>query len=162
MPPKQWLSQIINNLKTIKPMWIYMLYDLCIKNICDHLCILPFHQLWFQHSSIVLVVWMPYCVNLTVSLRKLLFKWRCDTWFWCIFDALYTRLKFLSPSPYCVIRHTRRPISSREFSDDQPVLSYLWCKPVFYFLSTLLPTIFTTVVNDCVYLNSKLYVLHLI
>jgi membrane-bound acyltransferase YfiQ involved in biofilm formation len=32
------------------------------------------------------------------------------------FDALYTRLKFLFPSPNYVIRHTRRSISSREFS----------------------------------------------
>ena len=38
------------------------------------------------------------------------------TWFWCIFDGLNTRLKFLFPPPNCVIRHTRRSISSRNFS----------------------------------------------
>ena len=38
------------------------------------------------------------------------------TWFRCIFDALYTRLKFLFPPPNCVIRHTRRSKSSRNFS----------------------------------------------
>ena len=38
------------------------------------------------------------------------------TWFRCIFDGLYTRLKFLFPPPNCVIRHTRRSKSSRNFS----------------------------------------------
>ena len=32
------------------------------------------------------------------------------------FYGLYTRLKFLFPPPNCVIRHTRRSISSRKFS----------------------------------------------
>ena len=38
------------------------------------------------------------------------------TWFRCIFDGLYTRLKFLFLPPNCVIRHTRRSKSSRNFS----------------------------------------------
>ena len=44
---------------------------------------------------------------------------RCNfwpTWFWCIFDGLYTRFKFIFPAPNCVIRHTRRSLSSRKFS----------------------------------------------
>ena len=45
----------------------------------------------------------------TISLRDADF-W--PTWFRCIFDGLYTRLKFLFPPPNCVIRHT----SSRNFS----------------------------------------------
>ena len=42
------------------------------------------------------------------------------TWFRCIFDGLYTRLKFLFPPPNCVIRHTRRSKSSRNFSHQLP------------------------------------------
>ena len=38
------------------------------------------------------------------------------TWFRCIFDGLYTRFRFLFPLPNCVIRHTGRSISSRNFS----------------------------------------------
>ena len=48
-------------------------------------------------------------------------------------------------------------------SKNNQVLSELWCKPVFHlFFSTLLPTIFTAVVNDCVYSNGKFYVLQLV
>ena len=36
--------------------------------------------------------------------------------FGAFFHELYTRLIFLSPSPNCVIRYTRRSISSRKFS----------------------------------------------
>ena len=36
--------------------------------------------------------------------------------FGAFFDELYTRLKFLFPPPNCVIRHTRRSKSSRNFS----------------------------------------------
>ena len=32
------------------------------------------------------------------------------------FDGLYTRFKFIFPEPNCVIRHTRRSLSSRKFS----------------------------------------------
>ena len=32
------------------------------------------------------------------------------------FGALYTRFKFIFPVPKCVIRHTRRSLSSRKFS----------------------------------------------
>ena len=46
----------------------------------------------------------------TISLRDTDFGW--PTWFRCIFDGLYTRLKFLFPPPNCVIRHTRRSKSS--------------------------------------------------
>ena len=49
-------------------------------------------------------------ILVTISLRF----W--PTWFRCIFDGLYTRLKFLFPPPNCVIRHTRRSKSSRNFS----------------------------------------------
>ena len=89
------------------------------------------------------------------------------TWFRCIFDGLYTRLKFLFPPPNCVIRHTRRSKSSRNFSHQllQRTTKF-WASfdvsPYFIFLSTLLPTIFTAVVNDCVYSNGKCYVLHLV
>ena len=38
------------------------------------------------------------------------------TWFWCSFDGLYTRFKFIFPVPNCVIRHTRGSLSSRKFS----------------------------------------------
>ena len=88
------------------------------------------------------------------------------TWFWCIFDGLYTRLKFLFPPLNCVIRHTRRSKSSRNFSHQLQRTTKFWASfdvsPYFIFLSTLLPTIFTAVVNDCVYSNGKFYVLHLV
>ena len=48
------------------------------------------------------------------------------TWFRCIFDGLYTRLKFLFPPPNCVIRHTRRS-KSREIS----VISFFKEQPSF-------------------------------
>ena len=83
------------------------------------------------------------------------------------FLMLYTRLKFLFPPPNCVIRHTRRSKSSRNFSHQllQRTTKF-WASfdvsPYFIFLSTLLPTIFTAVVNDCMYSNGKFYVLHLV
>ena len=59
-----------------------------------------------------------------ISFNDFLYFWndfftRCKfwpTWFWCIFDGLYTRFKFIFPAPNCVIRHTRRSLSSRNFS----------------------------------------------
>ena len=38
------------------------------------------------------------------------------TWFRCIFDGPYTRLKFLFPPPNCDIRHTTRSINSHQLS----------------------------------------------
>ena len=59
-----------------------------------------------------------------ISFNDFLYFWndffrRCKfwpTWLWCIFDGLYTRFKFIFPAPNCAIRHTRRSLSSREFS----------------------------------------------
>ena len=47
----------------------------------------------------------------TISLRKF-----SPTWFWCIFDGLYTRFNLFFLAPNRAIRHTRRSLSSRKFS----------------------------------------------
>ena len=91
---------------------------------------------WFGHNNKVLMNGRSKCLSgLVFPHSKKCFQFRKQkdiTWgkvwgirgvrqnsyffFSCIFDGLYTRLKFLFPPPNCVIRHTRRSKSSRNFS----------------------------------------------
>ena len=69
------------------------------------------------------------------------------------------------PPPNRVIRHTRRPISGRNFSHQLPqrttkFLESLDVSPYFIFLVDASTNHFTAVVNDCVYSYGKFCALH--
>ena len=70
----------------------------------------------FRAISRIVILASPSMISLileTISLRDADFGLPD---FGAFFDGLYTRLKFLLPPPNCVIRHTRRSKSSRNFS----------------------------------------------
>ena len=77
---------------------------------------------WIIHSDMPTFRAISRTVNLAFpSMISFIFEtisW-CKfwpTWFGCIFDGPYTRFSFIFPAPNCVLRHTRRSLSSRKFS----------------------------------------------